>query len=87
MNIITIYNNEISKNDEPVRQHTIRTIQIQSKKQVELNDEARGTYNFSNQIKFKTSMIRSKLCDNSDAYILVSGTITSNGAGAADAAK
>ena len=32
-------------------------------------------------------MIRSKLCDNSDAYILVSGTITINGAWADDAAK
>ena len=29
----------------------------------EINDEAQGTYHFSNQIKFKTSMIRSNLCD------------------------
>ena len=27
-------------------------------------------------IKFKTSMLRSSFCDYSDAYILVSGTIT-----------
>ena len=42
---------------------------------VELNDESRGKYDSSN-IKFKTSMIRSDLCDYGDAYILVSGTIT-----------
>ena len=28
---------------------------------------------------FKTSMVRSSLCGYSDAYILVSGTITTNG--------
>ena len=43
---------------------------------VEINDESRGTYNqIGNQIKFKTSMIRSNLCDFSDAYIHVQGTI------------
>ena len=40
-----------------------------------------------NQIKFKTSMIMSNLCDYSDAYILVSGTTTIIGAGYNDAAK
>ena len=38
-------------------------------------------------IKFKTAMIKSNLCDCSDAYILVKGTITvSNMAAAAEAA-
>ena len=32
-------------------------------------------------------MVRSSLCDYSDAYILVSGTIIITGAGADDAAK
>ena len=43
---------------------------------VEINDEARGTYSPNKQIKFKTSMLRSSLCDYSDAYILVKGNIT-----------
>ena len=30
----------------------------------------------SNQIKFKTSVVRSNLCDYSDAYIHVKGTLT-----------
>ena len=54
---------------------------------VEVNDESRGMFKVSNQIKFKTSMIRSDLCDYSDTYILASGTITITGAGADDAAK
>ena len=43
---------------------------------VEVNDESRGTYNEDNQIKFQTSVLRSSLCDYSDAYILVKGIVT-----------
>ena len=32
-------------------------------------------YNKDNQIRFKTSMLRSGLCDYSDAYIIVKGII------------
>ena len=38
---------------------------------VEINDESRGTYNVNSQIKFKTVMLKSSLCDYSDVYILV----------------
>ena len=33
-------------------------------------------YNPSKQIRFKTSMLRSDLCDFSDTHIVVKGTIT-----------
>ena len=33
-------------------------------------------YSTNSQIKFKISMLRSSLCDYSDAYILVKGIIT-----------
>ena len=52
---------------------------------VEINDESRGTYNVGSQIKFKTTMLKSSLCDYSDAYILVKGTISVNNTAAADA--
>ena len=39
-----------------------------------INDEKRRTYNRNSQSKFKTSV--SSLCDHSDPYILVRGTIT-----------
>ena len=48
---------------------------------VEINDESRGTYNVGSEIKFKTTMLKSSLCDYSDAYILVKGKITIAGAG------
>ena len=42
---------------------------------IEINDESRGAYNVNSQIKLKTTMLKSSLCDYSDAYILVKGTI------------
>ena len=54
---------------------------------VEINDESRGAYNVNSQIKFKTTMLKSSLCDYSDAYILVKGTIIIAGAGADAAAR
>ena len=53
----------------------------------ETNDDSRGTHNTNSQIKFKTSMLRSSLCDYNDVYVLVSGTITITGAGNDDAAR
>ena len=53
---------------------------------VEINDDIRGAYSPSKQIRFKTGMSRSSLCDYSNAYILVKGDIlvnNNNGAGAA----
>ena len=47
---------------------------------VEINDESRGNYE-NGDIKFKTLMLRSNLCDYADSYILVEGTITITGAG------
>ena len=53
----------------------------------EINDKSRRTYKKSTQIKFKTSMTRSNLCDYSDAYIVVSGTIKITGSEHDDAEK
>ena len=52
---------------------------------VEINDESRGAYNVNSQIKFKTTMLKSGLCDYSDAYILVKGTISVNNTAAQSA--
>ena len=42
-----------------------------TKNWVEINDESRRTYKTNTQSRFKTSMLRSSLCDYSDAYIHV----------------
>ena len=74
---------------------------LRTKNWVEVNDELRGDYNDhddddnninnndndnNNNIKFKTTMIRSSLCDYSDAYIIVKGTITVSNTTSAGAA-
>ena len=48
---------------------------FRTKSWVEVNDESRGIYSVNSEINFKTSMLRSSLCDYSDAYILASTTI------------
>ena len=50
-----------------------------TKKWVEVHDQsgsADDRYKPNKQIRFKTSMLRSDLCDFSDAHIVVKGTIT-----------
>ena len=53
---------------------------------IKINDESREVYNVNSQIKFKTTMLKSSLCDYSDAYILVKGTISINNTAAQGAA-
>ena len=47
-----------------------------TKKWIEVYDQSEGNYNVNKEIRIKTSMLRSNLCDYSDAYIVVKGTIT-----------
>ena len=43
---------------------------------LEINDESRRTCNVNSQMKFKITVLKSSLCDCSDAYILAKGNIT-----------
>ena len=60
---------------------------FRTKNWVEINDESKELYGNGSEIEFKTTMVRSDLCDCADAYILVKATITITGAGDDDAAK
>ena len=42
-----------------------------AKKWIEVNDLPSGKHSINKDIRFKTSMLRSDLCDYSDAYIVV----------------
>ena len=64
-----------------------KTSKFRTKGWVEINDESRGIYNNGKQIRFKTTMLKSSLCDYSDPYILVKGKITITGAGDDAAAR
>ena len=46
-----------------------------TKKWIEVYDQSEGNYNVNKEIRIKTSMLRSDLCDFSDAYIVVKGNI------------
>ena len=58
---------------------------FRTKNWVEINDESRRIYNVNSQIKFKTTMLKSSLCDYSDAYVLAKGTIAVSNTAAASA--
>ena len=60
---------------------------FKTKNWVEINDGSRGTCNVNSQIKFKTTMLKSSLCDYSDEYIVVKEKITITGAGDDAAAR
>ena len=47
-----------------------------TKKWIEVSDQSEGNCSVSKEIRIKTSMLRSDLCDFSDAYVVVKGTIT-----------
>ena len=46
------------------------------KKWIEVYDQSGGNYDVNKEIRIKTSMLRSDLCDFNDAYIVVKGNIT-----------
>ena len=50
-----------------------------TKKWVDVYDQSEKNYNPNKEIRIKTSMLRSDLCDFSDAYIVVEGDITLEG--------
>ena len=47
-----------------------------TKKWIEVYDQSEKSYSTNKEIRIKTSMLRSDLCDFSDAYIIVKGDIT-----------
>ena len=47
-----------------------------TKKSIEVYDQSEKNYSVNKEIIIKTQMLRSDLCDFSDAYIVVKGEIT-----------
>ena len=50
-----------------------------TKKWIEVYDQSEKNYSINKEIRIKTPMLRSDLCDFSDAYIVVKGDITVDG--------
>ena len=70
---MTLYKNGIPKNLKVVR-HNALWIEVHDQ-----SGSADNGYKSSKQIRFKTSMLRSDLCDFSNAYIVVKGEVTVTG--------
>ena len=49
-----------------------------TQKWIEIYDQSEGNYKVNKEVRIKTSMLRSNLCDFNDGYIVVKGTITVN---------
>ena len=47
-----------------------------TKKWIEVDDQSGGNCNINKEIRIQASILRSDLCNYSDAYIVVKGTIT-----------
>ena len=60
---------------------------FRTKNCVEINEGGHGKYNKNTQIKLKKTLLKSSLCDCSDAYVLVEGNIKVNDAAAAQRAS
>ena len=45
-------------------------------KMCQVNDLSNGQYSVNKKIRFKTSMLRSELCNYIDAYIVMEGRIS-----------
>ena len=58
---------------------------FRAKDWVKINGEPRRIYSVNSQIKFKTTMLKSNLCDYIDAYPLVTGTVVVINTSAEDA--
>ena len=46
---------------------------------IEINDQSRRVYNTNSDIRFKTTVIKSSVCDYSYAYVLIKRGITITG--------
>ena len=52
---------------------------FRTKHWVVINDDSWGNYSRNSETECKTTMLKSRLCDYSDAYVLVKGWITTTG--------
>ena len=58
-----------------------QAFKFRTKNWIEISDDSKRTYKINSQIKFKTTMLKSSLCDYSDAHLLVKVRITITRAG------
>ena len=60
---------------------------MRQKQCIEINDLSNGQYTTSKKVRFKTSVLRTNLCDYSDAYIVLKGRVSVRGTNGANRIK
>ena len=70
---ISLDKNGISKITNMLDNKPKQPSKSRTKIQVEINDDSFGTYNTNSHVKFKTSTLKSFLCEYSGAYIFIKG--------------
>ena len=73
--LFSLYENGISKNSG-INSDNKDLPKLVTKKWIEVYDQSVKNYNPNKEIRIKTSMLRSDLCDFNDTYIVVKGNIT-----------
>ena len=63
-----MYKNDITSDDKDLPNFV-------TTKSIEVYDQSEGNYNVNKKIRIKTSILKSDLCNFSDAYIVVKGNI------------
>ena len=77
--ILTLYKNGIPENTNLQDATSDKILSFVTKKWIEVRDQsgsAEDKYKPSKEIRFKTSILRSDICNYIDAYIVVKGEIT-----------
>ena len=78
---------EYQKTANLLNNESCKPSRFRARNWVEINDNIRGAYSPNKKIRFKSAMLRSSLCDYSDAYILVKRNVSVNNTTAAGAAN
>ena len=69
---------EFNKINDLLGDPTDKVPRFVTKKWIEINPQSTKDFKTSKEIKFKTSMLRSDLCDYSEAYVWVKRDVTAN---------
>ena len=74
--MVPLYKNGISKNFLDTTSDDKDLPRFVTKKWIQVYDQSGGNCNVNREIRIKTSMLRSDLCNFNDLYIVVKGDIT-----------
>ena len=71
--------NFFEKGNFPYKDNVFKAKEKEESDEDKFYDQSEGNYDVNKEIRIKTSMLRSYLCDFSDAYIVVKGNVTVTG--------